>query len=105
MPRRRLVSDQQVQFTDEGQVMIGTFKGMELVDFQAGERKLNKYTFENEIGIFTIMGTMQIDTALERCKIGEMVEITYKGTVPTSSGFKVKIFEVAVLEEDTDEQG
>lgn len=98
MPRRRLVSDQQVQFTGEGQTVVGKYKDVEEV-YMATGTKLNKYIFENELGIMIIMGTSQIDTAMARVNVGEMVEVTYKGTVPTSNGFHVKLFEVAVLED------
>ena len=102
MARRRMVSDQNVQFTGVDQVVVGTYKFMEEIPYQ-GDKLLKKYTFDNEIGTFVIMGTMQIDKAMERVKPEEVVEITYKGTVPTSSGWQVKLFEIAVLEEGGDD--
>lgn len=103
MPRRRLVSDQQAQWTSEGQTMTGVYKSVEQVPYQ--DKTLNKYVFENDVGQMVVMGTSQIDTAMARVHVGETIEITYKGTAPTSSGFHVKLFEVAVLEAEEGEDG
>ena len=101
MPRRRLLTEQQVRFTAEGQTVVGTYIGMDNVPYRDG-KILNKYTFENEIGTMVLMGSTKIDEAMGRCAVGDVVEITYKGTVPTSAGFTMKLYDIAVLEEDED---
>ena len=98
MARRRMLSKSQIEFSGPGQSFVGRYKMLEYVPY-AGEKTLLKYTFENEIGTFILMGSMQIDQAMEAATEGDMIEVTYKGTAPTSSGFTVKLFDIAVLEE------
>lgn len=97
MVRRRMLSTENVEFSSPGVSFVGRFIAWEKVPYQ--ERELNKYTFTNEVGTFVIMGSTNLDSAMEQATIGDMLEITYQGTVPTSNGFSVKLFDVAVLED------
>lgn len=97
MPRRKMLSTGNVEFSSPGVCFVGKYVDHTQVDYQ--DKILEKYTFQNEVGTFVMMGSMQLDPAMAQAEIGEMLEITYKGTVPTSKGNSVKLFDVVVLEE------
>ena len=102
MPRRRLLTESQAQFSNEGQTVTGTFLKIEDVPYH--DKFIKKYTFDSGVGTMIVMGSLKIDEAMEKAEIGEIIELTYLGTQRTAQGFDVKLFEIAVLtEEDHDE--
>lgn len=102
MARRKMLSTGNIEFSSPGVSFVGRFEIRETVPYN--DKVLNKYTFKNEVGTFVLMGSTQLDPAMAQAAIGDMIEVTYKGTQPTSNGFSVKLFDVAVLEEDDDDE-
>lgn len=98
MARRKMLSKGNVEFSSPGVCFLGKYTEHDTVPYQ--DRVLQKYVFKNEVGTFVMMGSTQLDPAMAEAEIGDMLEITYKGTQPTSNGFSVKLFEVVRLEED-----
>lgn len=102
MPRRRLLTESQVKFGNEGQTVTGRYMFRDEVPYQ--DKHLNKYTLESGVGTMVIIGTQKLDEAMEKASIGDMLEITFLGVQRTHQGFDVKLFEVAVLEEEEDDE-
>lgn len=103
MAKRRLLTKDRVEFTNEGQSFTGHFTEWEVVPYQ--DKEINKYTFKNEVGTFILMGGMKVDEGMANAQIGDLIEVTYLGTAPTSKGNTVKLFRITAIDlEDEDEQ-
>lgn len=102
--RRRLVGTQTAQWNNPGDRYTGVYYKLEEVPY-AGGKIILKYSFETDGSTYIVMGNMKIDEGMAEVKIGETVEITYLGDTPTSGGFTMRLFEVAVIEEGSDNEG
>ena len=95
--RRRMVSTQ-LYAPSEGQTTVGrlTEKGTQTLQ----GKEVGRYVLTNEAATIIVNGTVQLDEAFAKVQEGDMIELLYLGTAPTSNGFNVKRFEVYVLEDD-----
>lgn len=70
----------------------------------AGSLGVKGYTMTTEDGEFiSFLGNTILDKVLPN-EVGNLVKLTYKGRMKTSNGFTVMQFDVAVWEEDSQEQ-
>ena len=106
MTRRIMVSEQFIQFNDEGTSYTGKLARLDPGTFlQDGEeREVRRYTLTNDRAKLVFNGTLNLDKGLEGVKDGEEVEILYVGSDDLGEGRKVKKFEVYVLLPDEDEK-
>lgn len=103
MARRRIVSEVLYQWGDEGDIFTGKLIAKGEQQFIRDNGTINhagRFTFQVGDVVYLVNGTSQLDRAMVAVTVGEEVEITYKGDLVLDSGFKVKQFEVAVLEDD-----
>lgn len=104
MVKRRQLTKDRVEFTNEGQSFTGHFVNHEIVPYidkdTQESKNLNKYTFNNAVGDFILMGGAKVDEGMENAHIGDLIEVTYLGTAPTSKGNTIKLFRIEALEEE-----
>lgn len=96
--RRKMISTQLAAFTGEGQSIVGRLTEMTRQNIRGNE--CGRYVLVNETGTIIVNGTTQLDEAFPNAKVGDLIEITYKGTAHTGAGWDVKLFEVYILEEE-----
>ena len=102
MPRRVMVSDQFLQFDQDGVTYQGTFERQQ--DIVVEGRDVHQYALINDRARMVFNGTMNLDSALKDVRDGEAVEILYEGSEALAEGKSVKKFSVWVLEPDGDEE-
>ena len=96
MPARKMISRQLAKFTQEGQSITGVLeeKGLQTIN----GKEIGRYILKNEVATMIVNGTVQIDEAMVNATVGDMLELIFIAEVPTSNGFKVKQFEVYILD-------
>lgn len=101
MPRRKMISTQLARFTNEGQSITGllTIKETQTIN----GKEIGRYVLKNDVATMILNGTVQLDEAFVNAEVGDMIEVVYLGEFPTSNGFKVRGFEVYILEESEDD--
>ncbi len=100
-----------IKFSNIGDTQTGRLTGSHPSTGTFAQQKIDQgkdpgtdYTFEGvggETGLrFTISATMDLADKLAKCKIGDLVQMTYEADKPNKKpGFKpVKVFEVLVDE-------
>lgn len=102
MPARKMISRQLAKFTKEGQSITGRLeeKGLQTIN----GKEIGRYILKNDVATMIVNGTVQIDEAMVNATVGDMLELIFIAEVPTSNGFKVRQFEVYILE-DGEEDG
>ena len=94
--RRKMVSNEIFQFTEEGQSLKGTIKSIGTQDYM-GQVK-GRYVISNTDGNYAITGTAVLDDAFKDLQVGQMVEIEYAGNRELSGGRTLKLFKVYLVE-------
>jgi len=94
--RRKMVSNEIFQFTEEGQSLKGTIKSIGTQDYM-GQVK-GRYVISNTEGNYAITGTAVLDDAFKDLQVGQMVEIEYAGNRELSGGRTLKLFKVYLVE-------
>lgn len=102
MARRIMVSEQFIQFNDEGVSYTGQLARLDPGHMeQDGQmREVRRYSLTNDRAKMVFNGTLNLDKGLEGVQDGEDVEILYVGSDPLAEGRSVKKFEVYVLLDD-----
>ena len=99
--RKKMVSTELYQFTEEGQTLRGTIESIGTQEYM-GQVK-GRYVIANAEGNYAITGTAVLDDAFKDLKVGQMVEIEYAGNRDLSGGRTLKLFKVYLVEvEDPD---
>lgn len=93
---RRLLGTQFVRFTTPGETLTGVLTQKEPIVINGNDTY--RYSFDCPGGKVALNGTNQLDDALVFAEVGMEIEIKYIDEVQTLGGFKVKQFEVYVLE-------
>ena len=94
--RRKMVSTELFQFTEEGQSLKGTIESIGTQDYM-GQVK-GRYVISNTEGNYAITGTAVLDDAFKDLQVGQMVEIEYTGNRDLSGGRTLKLFKVYLVE-------
>ena len=94
--RRKMVSTELFQFTEEGQTLKGTIESIGTQDYM-GQGK-GRYVISNSEGNYAITGTAILDDAFKDLEKGQMVEIEYLGNRELSGGRTMKRFSVYLVE-------
>ena len=94
--KRKMVSTELFQFTEEGQTLKGTIESIGTQDYM-GQVK-GRYVIKNPEGNFAVTGTVILDDAFKDLEKGQMVEITYSGNRELSGGRTLKLFKVYLVE-------
>jgi hypothetical protein len=94
--KRKMVSTELFQFTDEGQTLKGTIESIGTQDYM-GQVK-GRYVISNAEGNFAVTGTAILDDAFKDLEKGQMVEIEYLGNRELSGGRTMKRFSVYLVE-------
>lgn len=101
MPRRIMVSDQFLQFDQDGVTYTGKFSNEMPITVEG--RQVNQYSITNGRARMVFNGTLNLDSALANVRDGEEIEILYEGSEAIGEDRSVKKFQVWVLEPDDDE--
>ena len=94
--RRKMVSTEQFQFTEEGQTLKGTIQSIGTQEVM-GQIK-GRYVISNPEGNFALTGTVVLDDAFKDLEKDQMVEIEYVGNRELSGGRTLKKFNVYLVE-------
>ena len=94
--RRKMVSTELFQFTEEGQILKGIIESIGTQDYM-GQVK-GRYVISNPEGNYAITGTAVLDDAFKDLQVGQMVEIEYSGNRELSGGRTMKRFSVYLVE-------
>ena len=94
--RRKMVSTELFQFTEEGQTLKGTIESIGTQEYM-GQVK-GRYVISNPDGNFAVTGTAGLDDAFKDLEKGQMVEIEYSGNRDLSGGRTLKLFKVYLVE-------
>jgi len=94
--RRKMVSTELFQFTEEGQTLKGTIESIGTQEYM-GQVK-GRYVISNPDGNFAVTGTAVLDDAFKNLEKGQMVEIEYSGNRDLSGGRTLKLFKVYLVE-------
>ena len=94
--RRKMVSTELFQFTEEGQTLKGTIESIGTQEYM-GQVK-GRYVISNPDGNFAVTGTAVLDDAFKDLEKGQMVEIEYSGNRDLSGGRTLKLFKVYLVE-------
>ena len=94
--RRKMVSNELFQFTEEGQTLKGTIKSIGTQEYM-GQVK-GRYVISNPDGNYVLTGTAMIDDAFTDLSEGDMVEIEYSGNRELTGGRTLKLFKVYLVE-------
>lgn len=99
MSRRIMVSEQFIQFNEEGVSYTGTLLRLDPGSMeQDGEmREVARYSLTNDRAKMVFNGTLNLDKGLAGVKDGEEVEIRYDGSDDLGQGRSVKKFIIWVL--------
>jgi hypothetical protein len=94
--KRKMVSTELFQFTEEGQTLKGIIESIGTQDYM-GQVK-GRYVISNPEGNYAITGTAILDDAFKDLEKGQMVEIEYLGNRELSGGRTMKRFSVYLVE-------
>ena len=94
--RRKMVSTELFQFTEEGQTLKGTIESIGTQEYM-GQVK-GRYVISNPDGNFAVTGTAVLDDAFKNLEKGQIVEIEYSGNRDLSGGRTLKLFKVYLVE-------
>ena len=94
--RRKMVSTELFQFTEEGQTLKGTIESIGTQEYM-GQVK-GRYVISNPDGNFAVTGTAVLDDAFKNLEKGQMVEIEYSGNRDLSGRRTLKLFKVYLVE-------
>ena len=94
--RRKMVSTELFQYTEEGQTLKGTIESIGTQEYM-GQVK-GRYVISNPDGNFAVTGTAVLDDAFKNLEKGQMVEIEYSGNRDLSGGRTLKLFKVYLVE-------
>ena len=94
--KRKMVSTELFQFTEEGQTLKGIIESIGTQDYM-GQVK-GRYVISNPEGNYAITGTAVLDDAFKDLEKGQMVEIEYLGNRELSGGRTMKRFSVYLVE-------
>lgn len=93
---RRMLGTQFIRFTAIGDTFTGKLASKRLQTLN--DKECGLYDFYAEGNRCRMNGTDQIDDAMADAEIGDFLKITFMEEVPTMSGFKVRRFEVELLD-------
>lgn len=102
MPRRIMVSDQFLQFDQEGVTYTGVFERRGFITVEG--REVQQYALTNGRARLVFNGTLNLDSALQNVQDGEDVEILYEGSEALADNRSVKKFQVWVIVPDDKEE-
>ena len=94
--KRKMVSTELFQFTEEGQTLKGIIESIGTQDYM-GQVK-GRYVISNPEGNYAVTGTAILDDAFKELEKGQMVEIEYLGNRELSGGRTMKRFSVYLVE-------
>jgi len=94
--KRKMVSTELFQFTEEGQTLKGIIESIGTQDYM-GQVK-GRYVISNPEGNYAVTGTAVLDDAFKDLEKGQMVEIEYLGNRELSGGRTMKRFSVYLVE-------
>ena len=94
--KRKMVSTELFQFTEEGQTLKGIIESIGTQDYM-GQVK-GRYVISNPEGNYAVTGTAILDDAFKDLEKGQMVEIEYSGNRELSGGRTLKLFKVYLVE-------
>jgi len=94
--KRKMVSTELFQFTEEGQTLKGIIESIGTQDYM-GQVK-GRYVISNPEGNYAVTGTAILDDAFKDLEKGQMVEIEYLGNRELSGGRTMKRFSVYLVE-------
>ena len=85
-------------FKEDGDTLVARI--VERSTVEIGDRTRGKYIMADEEGeLWLVHGSGQLDDALDRSSQNSLLEITYRGTFESASGYPTKVYEVFELEE------